>query len=176
MNQVSGLQIDEAALKKSINGIIQKEVTRQKQIGQKANKDLREKATMQWFSDIMKFKESRYNMMKSLCYKTTEKFHNGLIELEFISWVDASRYNIHDTRMYQQKDIYPIDHFQYIVGDLQWNQGILGLPQQSSQTDWVNYHFHQGKSLSSLTQHVFKYNWVKRLNQYATKEFGGKVF
>lgn len=169
------VKIDNVEINRIVNSLINQEVNRYKKIGNQTHKELRERATIKWFNDLL-FPESRYTMMKALRYKSNTKINNNLIELEFISYIDSSKYDIANTSMYRQKNKYPIDHFSYIVEDLQWEHGILGLPEKSSKTDWVNKYFHKGNSLEDITEKVFKDNWKRRLNQYCKKEFGEKKF
>lgn len=171
MSYANIAKIDDAEINKIVNSLIQQEINRYKKIGSKTHKELRERATIKWFNDLM-FPESRYTMMKALRYKSSTKIKNDVIELEFVSYIDSSKYDIMSTSMYRQRDKYPIDHFSYIVKDLQWEHGILGLPEKSSQTGWVNKHFHKGESLEDTVKKTFKYNWKRRLNQYCKKEFG----
>ena len=175
MNQLNGLKINEREIEKMINDIIKNEVKQYKKIGAQTHKELRQQATIQWFTDMM-FPLSKYHMIKSLRYKMVEKIKGNIIELEFVSQIDATKYNIVDTSMYRQRYKYPIDHFSYIIEDLQWKQGILGLPRYSSMSDWHNLHFHQGDSLASVTEHVFNYNWRRRLNQHCRSVFGVSRF
>lgn len=105
------------------------------------------------------------NMLNATTFKYHQNFSHfeGKMEYRFTSWVDETKYDIASSNLYQKwkhgkyEDL-PSEYgnvFKYIVDNLQYKQGIMGLPEKSSRTDWVNSDFKQGKSLQEMLYEKF---------------------
>ena len=164
-----GLKIDDAATKKYIDNVIAKATRKVKRIGLETVKELRRESTIKWFKSFgSEFANSASTMLASLDYEVEEHQKNGLVVLTFSTYINPVLYEIVHTRLYSQvqRGRYSVDPLDFIVKELQWGRGILGLPEESSQTEWVNPHFHQAaKSLMEYTYHHMKWSWIKRLHK-----------
>ena len=166
-----GIKINNKALEKYIENLTAQTVRRAQRVGELVNQELRRESVIEWFNgNGFSRNESWYTMLKSLDYFPTKiNTRNGITSLTFISYINPEKYRIEHTSLYRQKDKYTgiSNPFEYIVGTLQWEQGIIGLPQSSSVGDWVNSYFYQAnKNLRDFTMDKYKYTWRKRLNHY----------
>lgn len=161
-----GLKTNDKEIRKFIDRTISKYVYDLKKQCLPIVKELREEALIAWFSDIG-FGSSYKTMFQALDYDVEVHQNSGFISIDFISYVNPSLYEITHTSLYKQRNKYTVDPFEFIVGELQWSQGILGLPEKSSMGPWVNSFFHQhSKSLEAYTKDKFKNNWKKRLHKH----------
>jgi hypothetical protein len=140
-------------------------------VGELVNRELREESVVEWFNgNGFGANESWYTMFHSLDYMETKiTTHNGIITLDFVSYINPQKYNIEHTSLYKQRDKYPGigDPYEYIVGYLQWDKGIIGLPEYSKNGSWQNKYFYQADmSLREFTEYTYRNNWRKRLNKY----------
>jgi len=165
-----GLKIDENAIAKYTENLTAQTVRKAQKVGELVNKELREKSVVDWFNgNGFSRNESWYTMLHSLDYmKTKITTRNGVITLDFVSYINPDKYEIKHTSLYRQRDKYSgIDPFEYIVGYLQWERGIIGLPEKSSVGNWYNSYFYQAdKTLDDFTSYTYRNNWRKRLNKY----------
>ena len=166
-----GLQINDKAIQKYTENLTTQTVRRAKKVGELANKEIREKSVIDWFNgNGFSRNESWYTMLNSLDYmKTKITTRNGIVTLDFVSYINPQKYDIKHTSLYKQRDKYSgiSNPFEYIVGILQWEQGIIGLPQKSSVNSWHNNHFYQAAmNLDDFTSYTYRNNWRKRLNKY----------
>lgn len=165
-----GLKINEKEIKNYTENLTAQVVRRAQKVGELVNKEIREESVIDWFNNNgFARNESWYTMLHSLDYmKTKIHTHGGIVTLDFVSYINPQKYDIEHTSLYKQRDKYSgIDPFEYIVGDLQWSKGIIGLPEKSSKGDWYNEYFYQADmALGSFTQKRYKDRWRKRLNKY----------
>lgn len=168
-----GMRINKAEIQKYTENLTAQTVRRAQRVGELVNKELRRESVIDWFNgNGFSRNESWYTMLNSLDYMPTQiHTRNGITSLTFISYINREKYRIEHTSLYRQKEngkyIGISDPFEYIVGTLQWEQGIIGLPQKSSVSDWVNSYFYQsGRNLRDFTMYKYKYTWRKRLNRY----------
>lgn len=154
------IKIDDAALNKTVERAIARTVTKQQRAGNLANQSIRRQATLSWFRGF-----NAETMLSHLAYRTVVKQRNSSIILEFESYIDA--YNANHTSLYSWNIRHgnPVDPSNFII-DLQWNEGIIGLPAISSMTDWVNTHFHQYQSLQKHTQLCYRHLWGSTVSRY----------
>lgn len=165
-----GVKVNHKLIKKYTENLTAQTVRQAKKVGELVNRELRQESVIDWFNgNGFSRNESWYTMLHSLDYiPTTIHTHNGIITLTFVSFINPEKYRIEHTSLYKQKNKYSsIDPFEYIVGTLQWEQGIIGLPEKSSASSWVNQYFYQAsKNLRDFTMDKYKNTWRKRLNRY----------
>ena len=166
-----GLKINEKAIAQYTENLTAQTVRRAQKVGELVNKELREESVIEWFNgNGFSRNESWYTMLHSLDYMKTKVYtHNGIVTLDFISYINPQKYNIEHTSLYRQKDKYSgiDDPYEYIVGYLQWENGIIGLPERSSIGSWRNNYFYKADmSLSQFTEYTYRNRWRKRLNKY----------
>lgn len=104
-------------------------------------------------------------MLSHLSYRTLVKQRGQKIILEFESFIND--YDARHTSLYgwNQRHGNPVDPSEFIV-DLQWKQGIIGLPAESSQTGWVNERFHQYQPLYRHTRLCYIHLWESTVKRY----------
>lgn len=177
----SGLKINDKELKKFADRITEKYVNRYISAGNKAQKELRRKYTMDWFLN-----EST-TMADSLDYTHNLVQRNGKAYLYFTSYVDIGRFEI--ANVFNNASIYTwanryhagINPSQYLL-DLQWNQGIHGLPREWSRPNyrfgqswndsvqrWSNQYYNQGIPMSNYVRFGFQKEWESTVNRYLKK-------
>ena len=166
-----GLEINKKEIQKYTENIAAQTVRRAKKVGEIVNEELRRESVIDWFNgNGFSRNESWYTMLHSLDYVPTQiHAKKGGVDLYFTSYINPEKYEIEHTSLYRQRNKYTgiNDPFEYIVGTLQWEQGIIGLPQKSSASDWVNKYFYQAsKNLRDFTMDKYKNTWIKRLNRY----------
>ena len=169
-----GLKINNKAIAKYTENVTAQTVRKAKEIGELVNKEIRERTVIDWFNENgFRRNESWYTMLNSLDYmETTIHAHKGGVTLDFVSFINPEKYRIEHTSLYKQRDKYLEikDPFKYIVGDLQWGEGIIGLPEKSRTGSWINQYFYQADvNLRDFTTKTYKNNWRKKLNKYWTK-------
>lgn len=176
---IPGLTIYDEELQKGILRIVDRDVKRWISAGNKAQKELRTKYTIDWF--VGKDHES-HTMVDALEFKHKMVQKKGIISLYFTSYVNMGRFAIttafNDPSIYRWKAKYGanIDPAEYLL-DLQWNQGIHGLPQEWShpnkrfhQTEdnppWINPYFNQGIPMKDYMREAFEKEWVSTVYKY----------
>lgn len=165
-----GVKINEKEIQRYTENLTAQAVRRAKKVGEKVSQELRRESVIDWFNgNGFSRNESWYTMLHALDYMPTQiHSHGGIVDLTFTSFINPEKYEIKHTSLYKQRDKYPgiSDPYEYIVGTLQWEQGIIGLPQNFS-TGATNPYFYQASiNLEDFTMEKYKYNWKKRLNRY----------
>ena len=126
-------------------------------------------------------------MVNSLDYTHKLVQKNGKAIIYFTSYVDMNQFERlstqNDSSIYRWKNKYSasIDPASFLL-DLQWNQGIHGLPLAWSRPNplfgnrnigsgnsWTNPYFNQGGSLESYTRNYFKKDWESTVNKYVKR-------
>lgn len=179
--RATGLKLNDKELQKFADRITEKYVDRYISAGNKAQKEIRKMATIDWFIN------GHDTMLDSLnfTYKLTQK--KGIATIYFTSYVDMNKFELlsrrNDSSIYRWKNKYnaPIDPAEYLVAR-QWSQGIHGLPQRWSRPNllfgkenigsgnsWTNPYFVQGISLRSFTENYYKTKWQDTVNRYLKK-------
>lgn len=157
--------INNKELAKFVDSTVAKTVRKVKSEAMPIVKELREISVIEWFR-VAGFPSSYHTMLDSLNYEITEKQRNGLVMIDFTSYVDSDLYEIQHTSLYKQREKYGnIDATSYIVESLQWNRGIIGLPKHSDfgYSTWENSYFHQTIPLQDYTYEIYRSNWVNQL-------------
>ena len=179
--RASGLKINDKELKKFADRITEKYVDRYISAGDKAQKELRKKYTIEWFLN-----ESD-TMADALDYTHKLVQRNGKAYLYFTSYVDMGRFatnNISNgASIYDWANRYHagINPSWYLL-DLQWNQGVHGLPREWSRPNyrfgqswddgvqhWNNPYYNQGMSMSNYVRFGFQKEWESTVNRYLKK-------
>ena len=179
--RASGLKINDKELKKFADRITEKYVNRYISAGDKAQKELRKKYTIEWFLN-----ESD-TMADALDYTHKLVQRNGKAYLYFTSYVDMGRFatnNISNgASIYDWANRYHagINPSWYLL-DLQWNQGVHGLPREWSRPNyrfgqswddgvqrWNNPYYNQGMSMSNYVRFGFQKEWESTVNRYLKK-------
>lgn len=179
--RASGLKINDKELKKFADKITEKYVNRYISAGDKAQKELRRKYTVGWFQNKSEI------MADSLDYTHKLVQRNGKAYLYFTSYVDMGRFaanNIsNEVSIYGWSERYHagINPSQYLL-DLQWNQGIHGLPREWSRPNyrfgqswndgvqhWYNPYYNQGMPMYNYVRFGFKKEWQSTVNRYLKK-------
>lgn len=179
--RATGIKINDRELKKFADRLTEKYVDRYISAGNKAQKEIREKSTLEWFID------SQGTMVDSLDYTHKLVQKNGKAIIYFTSYVDMNQFERlstqNDSSIYRWKNKYKasIDPASFLL-DLQWNQGIHGLPLAWSRPNplfgdrnigsgnsWTNPYFNQGESLESYTRNRFKKDWESTVNKYVKR-------
>lgn len=176
--RVTGLKINDKELQKFADRITEKYVDRYISAGNKAQKEIRQQSTIEWFVN------GHDTMLDSLEFEHKLVQKNGFATIYFTSYVNMvtfetlSRVNDPSIYRWQKKYKASIDPADFLV-DLQWNQGIHGLPQvwhhpnyrfgQSYSSDvhtWSNPYFNQDESMESFTRRNFETKWKPTVNKY----------
>lgn len=174
----SGLKINDKELKKFADNITEKYVTRYIAAGNKAQREIRKKYTIEWFLN------ESYTMADSLRFEHKLVQKNGLAIIYFNSYVDMNRFEVatrfNDPSIYEWADRYHvgINPAEFLL-DLQWNQGVHGLPKEwgrpnprfgqtwsPDQRYWYNPYYNQGMPMSNYVRFGFKKEWEKCVNKY----------
>lgn len=179
--RASGLKIDDKELKKFADRITEKYVNRYISAGNKAQKELRKKYTLEWFLN-----ESD-TMADALDYTCKLVQKNGKAYLYFTSYVDMGKFaanNISNgASIYDWADRYHVGiNPSWYLLDLQWNQGIHGLPREWSRPNyrfgqswndgvqrWNNPYYNQGIPMCNYVRFGFQKEWESTVNRYLKK-------
>lgn len=176
--RASGLKINDKELQKFADNIVEKYVDRYVSAGNKAQKEIRTKYTIDWFLN------ESYTMADALRFEHKVVQKNGLATIYFTSYVDMNRFEIttrfNDPSIYEWAERYHagINPAYYLL-DLQWNQGIHGLPREWTRpnyrfgqfyedgvTRWYNPVYQQGMPMSNYVRFGFQKEWENTVNKY----------
>ena len=173
-----GLEINDKEIKRIVNNEVEKYVKRYQSAGRKAMKELRDQYTVDWFLN-----ESD-TMLKSLRYSDWMEQRDGNAILYFNSYVDMDAFEAqvaqNDTSIYKWKEKYnaDINPAEFLL-DLQWKQGIHGLPLswthpnyrfgQFGEPPYTNPYYNQGTSMEEYIEDGIRTNWEKTVNKYVKK-------
>lgn len=154
------LKLNDAALDKMVEKAMSHAVTKYKSAGKKANEELRRMSVIEWFGRF-----DSDTMLRSLNYKENIHQDKDKIYLNFYSYID--NYEADHTSLYgwNKRHEYPLEPADFII-DLQWNQGIIGLPERSSETSWINYNFYQSTPLKNYTMDIYRNLWSNTVRKY----------
>lgn len=179
--RATGLKIKDKELKKFADKITEKYVDRYISAGNKAQKEIRQQSTIGWFIN------GHNTMLDSLefDYKLVQK--NGLATIYFTSYVNMNTFErlskSNDPSIYRWQKKYKasIEPANFLV-DLQWTQGIHGLPQKWTRPNplfgkenigegnsWINPFFNQGENMESFIRAMFQNKWKSTVNKYLKK-------
>lgn len=191
--KINGLNIDKAAMQKTLDNILSREVTRYKNAGLKAMQELRTGAIDMWYRD------NTDSSMKAATKSEVEsiKQNKGNITITITSYVDIDEYNrvkmaketenpysIYEWRekwvdnglsmkvptpggLDYKYDNSPADYLVY----LQWELGIRGLPEKAehTKTGWTNRFFDQTTPMRDFVGGIVATNWISTVNKYLQK-------
>ena len=176
--RATGLKINDKELQKFADNLVEKYVNRYISAGNKAQKEIRTKYTIDWFLNESDTMADALGFTHKLVQK------NGLATIYFTSYVDMGKFAMttiaNDTSIYRWADKYHagINPAQYLL-DLQWNQGIHGLPLEWSrpnyrfgqswndgQDRWYNPYYRQGMPMSNYVRFGFQKEWTNAVNKY----------
>lgn len=176
-----GLKINNKELQKLVDNIVEKYTNKYISAGNKAQKEIRTKYTINWFLN----ESSTMSEALEFTHKLVQK--NGLVTIYFISYLNMKKFlmttKIYDTSIYRWADKYHvgINPAQYLF-DLQWNQGIHGLPKEWSRPNyrlgqiwndkqryWYNPYYKQGTPMSLYVKYGFKKEWKNTVEKYIKK-------
>lgn len=176
--RATGLNIDDKELQKFADNIVEKYVNRYISAGNKAQKEIRTNYTISWFLN------ESYTMADALRFEHKLVQKKGLATIYFTSYVDMKRFEIvtrfNDPSIYEWAERYHvgINPAQFLL-DLQWNQGIHGLPREWSRPNprfyqswndeqryWCNPIFQQGMPMSNYVRFGFQKEWKRSVEKY----------
>ena len=179
--RATGLKINDKELKKAVDNIVAKSVNRYISAGDKAQKEIRRKYTRNWF-----FNESD-TMVDCLEFEHKLTQGDGKAIIYFTSYINMEKFSAatraNDSSIYEWADRYHvgINPAQYLL-DLQWNQGIHGLPKEWSRPNyrfgqswnddqqyWYNPYYSQGMSMSNYVKFGFIREWKSTVNKCLKK-------
>lgn len=172
------LKINKSALNRAINSAADKATQKLISAGDKAQKEIRKKYTENWFLN------KSDTMSSALRYKHRIRKHHDKTVISFNSYVDMGSFSANvlanDRSIYEWKERYGagIDPPAYLL-DLQWNQGIHGLPEvwtrpnyrfgqmaNGVQKYWYNPYFNQGIPMSAYVRSGFASEWENTVLSY----------
>ena len=179
--RATGLKINDKELQKFADRIVEKYVDRYISAGDKAQKEIRKKYTIEWFL------HGSTTMTDALEYEHKLVQKNGFATIYFTSYVNMGKFSANmianNSQIFTWANHYHagIDPASYVL-DLQWNQGIHGLPYEWSRpnyrfgqhygdgvTTWYNPYFNQGIPLSKYVEYGFKGEWEQTVNRFVKK-------
>lgn len=179
--RATGLKINDKELQKFADRITEKYVDRYISAGNKAQKEIRQQSTIEWFVN------GHDTMLDSLEFEHKLVQKNGFATIYFTSYVNMVKFDtlarINDPSIYRWMAKYnaSIDPADFLI-NLQWNQGIHGLPQiwhhpnyrfgqsySSGANTWINPYFNQSDSMESFTRRNFESKWESTVNKYLKK-------
>ena len=176
--RASGLKINDKELKKFADRVTEKYVKRYISAGNKAQKEIREKYTIDWFLN------KSTTMVNTLDYTHKLVQKDGKAYLYFASYVNMGKFEM--ANIFNRASIYDwanrynagINPSQYLL-DLQWNQGIHGLPREWTRPNyrfgqswndgvshWYNPYYNQGMPMSSYVKLGFQKEWETTVKKY----------
>lgn len=174
----SGLKINDKELQKFADSIVEKYVNKYISAGNKAQEEIRTKYTIDWF------RHESHTMADALRFEHKLVQKGDLATIYFTSYVDMNRFQIttlfNDPSIHEWADRYHvgINPAQYLL-DLQWNQGIHGLPREWSRPNyrfgqtwndgvdrWRNPIYDQGMPMNNYVRYGFHKEWEKTVNKY----------
>ena len=174
----SGLKISDKELKKFADRITERYVNRYISAGNKAQKELRKKYTINWFLNMSD------TMISSLDYTNKLIQRNEKAYLYFTSYVDMNKFEMmarnNDESIYRWQNKYNanINPSQYLL-DLQWNQGVHGLPKEWTRPNpifgdknigegdnWYNPYYTQSEPMRNYVQAGFRKEWETTVYKY----------
>lgn len=179
--RATGLKIKDKELQKFADRLTEKYVDRYISAGNKAQKEIRQQSTIEWFIN------GHDTMLDSLEfeYKLVQK--NGFATIYFTSYVNLVKFEVlsesNDPSIHRWQEKYnaSIDPAEYLVYR-QWSQGVHGLPYAWSKPNplfgdknrgqgnsWTNPYFYQTESMASFTQKKFKIKWKSTVYKYLKK-------
>ncbi len=128
-------KIDLSSLK---NELLKQELKRYRDAGKKAMKEIRVSIVSQWFGGF-----SPTSMNNATTYSAySQLINDSLARVTVRSWVDPEKYNQGQRiQGWESRHHAGIDPVGFVL-DLQLEQGIIGLPEKSQVSDWVNPNFH----------------------------------
>ena len=145
-----------------------------RQINEEVHKKIYKDAILSWFKyPGRKTKVDTETLLKSTKYFYKMSQSKGNIHVDYYTQVILSKYNhikrnSDDTRIYISKYDEMGDRAAYIY-DLQFLHGIIGLPERSSRTAWINPHFVRREPLMDYLDSAFKKDWDKKCSRYLRK-------
>lgn len=157
------------ALSSALDNMLSVLVRKQMREGNEKFKYMFEKAVTDWFEEgIPGYESTNYqNTIRAIRYiSPTFKQTGNKINITFCAEFDLNAYQ---RGMNQYGTIFKskyngMGHRGEYVLNLQWRQGILGLPKYSSQTDWINPSFHKGVSMYKFVKDRFSTGTWEREN------------
>lgn len=132
-------------------------------IAKKEANNIFKEGVQKWFNNIG-FSQSSTNMMRSITTHMRTKYTKDYAVVTYETFVNEDRYDIAHTN-FARNPKYTVDPFNWIINELQWGQGVLGLPEHGEVNDWINPNPHvTANPLSYFVERHYIYTWKKRLS------------
>lgn len=179
--RATGLKTNDKEIQKFAQRIVEKYVDRYISAGNKAQKEIRRKYTIDWFVN------ESYAMVDALQFEHKLVQQSGIATIYFTSYVDMGMFAFttmrNDISIYRWANKYnaTINPAEFLL-DLQWNRGIHGLPETWSRPNyrfgqswndsvnhWKNPAFNQGIPMSEYVRGGFRQEWEETVNRFLKK-------
>lgn len=184
--------VDKTALKQVFNQLVQSQVSKFRQIGINAMREIREGAVNAWYGSTAL---NTMNIATEYTASKHAKLVNGQYVVTITSYVDIDKYDAEKQRrsegtysIYEWVDKHskagwslgevsygePISMeyapAAYLI-HLQWDLGIRGLPERETKTGtgWTNPNPHIEKPMSECVEEAISAKWEETVNKYTKK-------
>lgn len=165
----ANLKINNKELQRTIDNLTAKELTKLVRAGKMALADSVTSGIKQWYKAMGSTSDGGA-IIRSLDYNTKVYQKNKFAYADISAIVDMNKYEYQSAHYHiydyvQRHPDYQINPGSFVL-DLQWSQGILGLPEKSFNGRWVNPHFIQGESLYDSVANGLQDEFVRIIRKY----------
>lgn len=169
----SSVKVNNKELQRIIDNTTSREVTKLSNAGKQAMENIVSSGISGWYRHLLS-ESTGLAIRKSMEYRSTNvRQKNRFVYIDIIASVNMDTYQRY-TEHYAIND-YVKRHEDYdlvphtFVFNLQWQQGILGLPERSSHTSWVNLNFIQGEPMYEYIANLIKKTFDKEMVKISRK-------
>lgn len=193
---IHGLKMNNAAMQRAVDRITYQVAMKAKDMGLEAMRELTTTGITEWYK---KMGSRSKTLIRSMDYKVSNITQDSnFVYIDITAYLDMEKYAYFNSHTNIRKNVYkwrekheengwryygvgepqpaipmPMSVPEYMA-DLQWNQGILGLPEKGKYTSWVNPNFKQDESLYNYTSKYIADKWRSTIRQKVEKQRGGK--
>lgn len=193
---IHGLKMNNAAMQRAVDRITYQVAMEAKDMGLEAMRELTTTGITEWYK---KMGSRSKTLIRSMDYKVSNITQDSnFVYIDITAYLDMEKYAYFNSHTNIRKNVYkwrekheengwryygvgepqpaiqmPMSVPEYMA-DLQWNQGILGLPEKGKYTSWVNPNFKQDESLYNYTSKYIADKWRSTIRQKVEKQRGGK--
>lgn len=145
-----------------------------REINEEVHKKIYKQSVLSWFKyPGRKTEVDTETLINSTRYFYKITQNKESIHVEYYTQVVFSKYNqikrsSSDNGIYKNKYDEMGNRAKYIY-DLQFIDGVIGLPKRSSRTNWINPHYVKREPLMDYLDEKFKLQWDKKCSRYLRK-------
>lgn len=138
-------------------------------VGKNIMKGLVDDAITSWYSSFG-LNSNPNSIIKSMKYTYITRKRTDSVFVDVYAEIDKDAYTYYTSHysIYDWKKRHELENFspQDFLINLQWKQGILGLPERGEMTSWVNNHFHQSsETLFECVKNNVNNKWTNKVKE-----------